>query len=156
MPDPARGAVDQHLAAEQSPPWRSACSAVRPATGNVAAWASLTASGKAATAWVRQLTRSAQAPDGRMPTTRVPGSGPLPSAAAVSTTPAKSQPGRQPGSAPGQGAPRFAAVERNRGHPHRDLVAVGIAQADRRMASLPGTDGSTTTARICCGIVLSS
>ena len=41
----------------------------------------------------------AQAPEGRMPTTRAPGSGPLPSAAAVSTIPAKSQPGRQPGSA---------------------------------------------------------
>src|SRR5215813_14459716 len=52
--------------------------------------------GDAATAWVRQLTRSAQAPDGRMPTTRVPGFGPLPSAAVVSTIPAKSQPGRQP------------------------------------------------------------
>ena len=47
----------------------------------VAACASLTPAGSAATAWLRQFTRSAQAPEGRMPTTRVPGAGPLPSAA---------------------------------------------------------------------------
>jgi hypothetical protein len=45
-----------------------------------------------------RATSSAHAPDGRKPTTREPSCGPEPSAAARSTVPARSQPGRNPGS----------------------------------------------------------
>ena len=37
-----------------------------------------------------------------------------------------------------QGAPRLAAVQRDRGDPHADLVAVGVAQLDRLDRELPG------------------
>jgi len=65
-----------------------------------------------------------------MPTTRVPGFGPLPSAAVVSTTPAKIPAGPPVRLGHLQGTPCFAAVERNRSDPDDDFVAVRIAQAD--------------------------
>src|SRR4051794_24099929 len=74
-----------------------AYSAVSPATGRVAAWASVTASGRAARVRVGTATFCAQAPSWTSPTTRVPACGPLPSRAARSTTPATSQPVTVPG-----------------------------------------------------------
>jgi hypothetical protein len=64
-----------------------------------------------------------------MPTTRVPGLGPLPSAAVVSTT-GEIPAGPPVGLGDLQGAPCFPAVERNRSDPEDDFVAVRIAQAD--------------------------
>ncbi len=151
-PTPPEAPSTSTLRPSNRPPWRSACNAVRPATGNVAASASPTASGNAATAWVRQLTRSAQAPDGSIPTTRVPDFGPLPSAASVSTIPAKSQPGRQPGSATCKArrvSPRFSEIAVT-------LTPTSSRSASRNStgltASFPGAAGSTTTARIVCGM----
>ena len=83
-----------------------AWSAVRPATGNVAACENVTLSGSSASAWVGTATRSAQAPSRSKPTTRAPAFGPEPSAAAFSTWPARSQPGRQPAAAISSGGPR--------------------------------------------------
>src|SRR4051794_31667816 len=74
-----------------------AYSAVRPATGSVAAWASVTASGRVASVRVGTATFCAHAPSPTRPTTRVPPCGPLPSRAARSTTPATSQPATVPG-----------------------------------------------------------
>src|SRR3954468_3469391 len=151
-PTPPEAPSTSTLRPSRRPPWRSACSAVSPATGKVAASASLTPSGKAATAWLRQLTRSAQAPDGSRPTTLVPRLGPLPSAASVSTTPAKSHPGRQPAS---------ATCKARRVSPRFSEIAVTLTPTSSRsgsrnstglIASFPGAAGSTTTARICCGI----
>jgi hypothetical protein len=124
-------------------------------TGNVAASASPTASRNAATAWVRQLTRSAQALDGRMPTTRVPGLGPLPSAAAVSVTPAKSQPGRHPVSACCTArpvSPRLSEIAVTR---TVTSSRSGSRSSTGLIANFPGAAGSTTTARTCQGMPFS-
>ncbi len=151
-PTPPEAPSTSTLRPSSSPPWRSACKAVRPATGNVAACASLHPSGSTATACERQLTRSAQAPDGRMPTTRAPDFGPLPSAASRSTTPAKSQPGRQPGAASCNArlvSPRLSEIAVT-------LTCTSSRSGSRnsagRIASFPCASGSTTTARICVGI----
>ena len=129
MPDPARGAIDQHLAPEQQPALAQRVQCGRPATGNVAASASPTASGNAATAWVRQLTRSAQAPEAGCRQRACRALGPLPSAAAVSThrrnpSPAATRLGLCTRASSRRG-------QRDRGHPHHHLVAVGTAQFNR-------------------------
>ena len=105
---------------------RARSSAVRPATGSVAAWASETASGSAASASGRH--RDRLAPTRRActrPTTRVPSGGPLPSAARATTVPATSQPVTVPGGVRRQ-APDLAAVERERLDRHERLVRRGL------------------------------
>jgi hypothetical protein len=135
------------LRPSSSPPWRSACSAVSPATGKVAACASDTPSGSGATELLGAHTRSAHAPVASMPTTRVPTAGPLPSAACASTTPEKSQPGRAPASDADRArltSPRFSEIAVT-----RTVTSSGAAggSATSRIASLASLDGSTTTAR---------
>ena len=124
-------------------PW----SAVRPATGKVAAWEKVTLSGSSAMALVGTATRSAHAPSGRNPTTRVPAFGPEPSEAARSTRPARSQPGRQPAGAmlDRLTSPRFSEIARTRTSASpRSVTGSGTG----RMTSRPGASGSTTTARL--------
>src|SRR6516162_8676279 len=140
------------LRASKRPPWRRACSAVRPATGRVAACASGTPSGNGATEWLGARTRSAQAPDGSMPTIRVPIGGPLPLAALSSTTPAKSQPGRSPGcpcDVARLTSPRFNEIAVT-----RTVTSSGLAGASSTgfKPSPCGLDGSTTTARTVSGM----
>ena len=91
--------------------------------------------------------RSAQAPVGSMPTTRVPTGGPLPSAAASSMTPAKSQPGRAPASDCDSArliSPRLSEIAVT-----RTVTSSGAAGGISTgcSVSLSLRDGSTTTAR---------
>jgi hypothetical protein len=65
-----------------------------------------------------------------MPTTRVPGLGPLPSSGGRLDYPGEIPAGPPVRVGHLQGAPCFAAVERNRSDPDGDFVAVRIAQAD--------------------------
>ncbi len=144
------------LRPSSSPPWRSACSAVNPATGRQAACASLTPSGSGASQSPVARTRSAQAPDGNKPTTRVPAGGPLPSAAPSSTTPAKSQPGRAPAGLCDKArltSPRLSEIAAT-----RTVASAGPAGASSTVpiASPSGLAGSTTTAHTICGIGASS
>ena len=100
--------------------------------------------------------RSAQAPVGSMPTTRVPDFGPLPSAAVSSMMPAKSQPGRAPASDCDSArltSPRFSEIAVT-----RTVTSSGRAGPISKfpMASPKGLAGSTKTARTICGIGTSS
>src|SRR6516164_3131597 len=151
-PTPPEAPSTNTLRPSNSPPWRSACSAVSPATGRVAACASVTASGTTATAWLGARTRSAQAPDGRRPTTRLPTGGPLPLAARSSTIPAKSQPGRSPGvpcDVARLTSPRFNEIAVT-----RTVTSSGLAGANSTglTASPCALDGSTITARTVSGM----
>src|SRR4029453_10103145 len=123
----------------------SAGSAVSPATGNVAACENVTFSGSSASACVGTATRSAQAPSGRKPTTRAPTLGPDPSAAARSTVPARSQPGRQPAAAmvERRTSPRFREIARTR---TMASPRSGVGSGTARMIRRPAAAGSTTTA----------
>ena len=79
---------------------------------------------------------------------RVPARGPLPSAASVSMTPAKSQPGRAPASDADRArltSPRFNEIAVTR--TVASFFAAGGSSTSRR-ASRSSLDGSTTTARI--------
>ena len=71
-------------------PCASAASEVRPATGTQQACSKESPSGMGATRRAGTATRSAQAPLGRSPITRVPAAGPEPSAASTATIPAGS------------------------------------------------------------------
>src|SRR6516165_12688540 len=151
-PTPPEAPSTSTLRPSKSPPWRRACSAVRPATGRVAAWASVTPSGNGATEWLGARTRSAQAPDGSMPTIRVPIGGPLPLAALSSTTPTKSQPGRSPGcpcDVARLTSPRFNEIAVT-----RTVTSSGLAGANSTglTASPCALDGSTITARTVSGM----
>jgi hypothetical protein len=113
--------------------------------GSVAAWENVTLSGSSASAWVGTATRSAHAPSGRKPTTRAPTLGPVPSDAARSTVPARSQPGRQPAGAmvDRRTSPRFSEIARTRTTASsRSGVGAGTGPRTRR----PGAAGSTMTA----------
>jgi hypothetical protein len=92
--------------------------------------------------------RSAHAPFNNMPTTRAPRGGPPPSLAASSTTPAKSQPGRQPGSA--AVTARFVSPRLSEIAVTRTVASVAAAGASFACCtdSLPDAFGSTTMALI--------
>ena len=114
-----------------SPPWRSACNAVRPATGNVAACASLHPSGSTATAWRAAI--DPLGPGARRQDADDAGAGFR--AAAVRRL-ALDDAGEIPARPPArrgklQRAPGLAAIERDRGDPDLYLVAVRVAQFDR-------------------------
>ena len=96
FPTPPPAPVISTRLPSRNPPTSRERSAVRPACGRVAAWWSRTASGSVATHEVETATSSAQAPSRTRATTRVPAGGPLPWAAGVSTTPATSEPVRDP------------------------------------------------------------
>src|SRR5438132_153114 len=72
--------------------------AVKPAMGSVDACAKETEGGNSARDEVGTATSSAHEPALRIPTTLAPTDGPEPSAAASSTVPARSHPGRYPAS----------------------------------------------------------
>ena len=95
-PTPPAAPVISTLCPSREPPWRRVLSAVSPATGSVAALAKLTLSGSTAIRAVGAATRCDQPAPSTSATTRVPFSGPLPSAAGCTMTPATSWPGRHP------------------------------------------------------------
>ena len=79
------------------PSWRSARSAVTPATGIAAATASSTSSGTTASSPVSTARSSAHAPDQPKVTTRVPAGGPDPSVGGGEHDPGRIEPGTAPG-----------------------------------------------------------
>ena len=95
-PTPPAAPVISTLCPSREPPWRRVLRAVTPATGSVAALAKLTLSGSTAMRAVGAATRCDQPAPSTHATTRVPFSGPLPSAAGCTMTPATSWPGRHP------------------------------------------------------------
>ena len=95
-PTPPDAPVTSTRLPSTSPARSSARSAVRPATGSVAACSKEIPSGSSASTAVETAASCAQ-PVKVSPTTRAPAGGPEPSAAACSTTPATSQPVRVPG-----------------------------------------------------------
>ena len=110
-PTPPLAPVTSTRRAIGLPPMSRASRAVIPATGSAAAWAKLTASGRTAMACVGTAASCAHALSWSA-TTRAPSGGPLPSAAARRTVPARSQPVRVPGGLLGQRLD-LAAVERD-------------------------------------------
>src|SRR5215212_4300992 len=113
---PSGGPVTSMLRPSRPPPFSRAYSAVRPATGSVAACPNGTFSGSSAREFVGTVTSSAQAAEGRRPTTRAPAGGPVSLAASRSTVPARSQPGLKPGSAAWarRTSPRFSEIDETR------------------------------------------
>src|SRR5271156_5016539 len=78
-PTPPEAPSINTLRPSNNPPWRNACKAVSPATGNVAACAFVTASGNTATEYFGTRIVSAHEPEGRSPTMRAFLEGPPPS-----------------------------------------------------------------------------
>ncbi len=92
-PTPPDAPVIRTRRPTSEPNLRNARNAVTPATGMAAAIPSSTSSGTTASSAVSTARRSAHPPDQPKVTTRVPGGGPEPSAAADNTTPDASNPG---------------------------------------------------------------
>ena len=138
-PTPPLAPVTSTRLPSTKPAISSARSAVTPATGSVAACEKLTPSGSSARWSVRSAICCAHAPPRVMPTTRAPSAGPLPSAAARSTTPATSQPGTVPGSSCRAGGASRRGSARRRA---------------RRRAPREGSGcGSSTSVSATCGCV---
>ena len=114
-PTPPFAPVTSTRLPSTKPATSSARSAVIPAVGKVAACASDTTSGIAASLVVEMGANCAQAAASTRPTTRAPSRGPLPSAAR-STTPAASQPMTEPSRSSGRRvtSPRLSENARTR------------------------------------------
>src|SRR5215211_8823942 len=115
--------------------------------GSVEASSNETSSGSTATESVGTETNSAQAPEGRKPTTREPSCGPEPSAAARSTVPARSQPGRRPASLASalRTSPLLSEIAATLTSVYE---GIGYDSSTSATENLPTASGSTITVRI--------
>ena len=146
-PTPPAAPVMATRVPRSAPCRASVPSAVRPATGSVAATSKPRSSGSSARWSVRTATRSAHDPPTTHPTTRAPASGPVPSAACCTTTPAKSHPGRHPSSVCCRSvmhSPRFRETARTW---TSAWFGAGSGSGTSRSSMPPGAPGAARSAR---------